>query len=690
MKGSACSYSVNVGLFGGPQSLKGCGSGVATTNVGYSPQVSLPASGSATAITASDIDGAKAQYGPAVIHGGIWPLNVASPTASGPQYASTQGTPESGTVTSSADITLKTPPYPTVPCETGYSPPCEDPGGFGPPPVWGDSVHAECTATESSVTGSSTFSNSFIASATDADGAPLPSAIEPIPDNPPANYTRHGVITNVGDVFTVVINEQIPNADGSLTVNAVHMYLFGPVAVGEVIRGQVTCGTTPSPAPASDTIAPDCGTPVVAPVGPSDPQPKEPYTELVGTFDARGLQSITNIQVEHGTVEVGVPSSAQAYLHFTPGQTRPLPVTAVRDAQSETDGLPLIWSFDATDVAGNTAHCSGVNPPRPPGSPLAYNEYYTTPNNTVLTVGAPGVLANDTDPENDPLTVTGTTNVTHGTVSSSADGSFTFTPDNDFWGDGGFDYTISDGNGGTDVGHVKVTVWEPYPTVSVGDVKVYEGNTGTRVAVFPVTMSEVWGHTDVTVDYTTIDGTATAGSDFTSTSGTLTFNPGNTALNIEVPVNGDKADEANETFKVKLSAPTAATLGDSKGVGTIIDDDPSAVIGPRMAIGDVRAYEGNGGFGFMTFTVSLSKASASTVTANLAVLDGTATSWEDFFNFDSFVQFDPGVTSVTILVYVLSDTTAEGDETFTLKLSDPVGATLADGKGLGTIINDDL
>ncbi|MCA1693170.1 MAG: hypothetical protein LC733_13625, partial [Actinobacteria bacterium] len=174
------------------------------------------------------------------------------------------------------------------------------------------------------------------------------------------NYTRHGVITNVGDVFTAVYNEQIVNPDGSLTVNAVHMYLFGPVAVGHVIKGQVTCGTTPSAIAPSDTVGPVCGTPVLKLMGPSDPRPQEPRAELVGVFDTGGLQSITNVRAQNGTVKIGLPESPHPYLRFVSGQTGPLAVVATRSEAAEAAGLPLVWSFDATDMAGNVTHCSGI------------------------------------------------------------------------------------------------------------------------------------------------------------------------------------------------------------------------------------------------------------------------------------------------------------------------------------------
>ncbi|HEX8771787.1 MAG TPA: hypothetical protein VF711_13550, partial [Acidimicrobiales bacterium] len=174
-------------------------------------------------------------------------------------------------MTSSTDITLYSNP-PSVPCASGYPPPCTAPGGFGPIPVEGDSLHVTCSASQTSVTGSTTFTNAVLATSTDAEGEPLDQ--EPVPDNPPVNYTRSGVITNVGDVFVVVYNQQIVDSAGSLTVNAVHMYLFGPTAVGEVIKGQVTCGTTPSAFTSADTVAPTCGRPVVEPNAPDDPTPK--------------------------------------------------------------------------------------------------------------------------------------------------------------------------------------------------------------------------------------------------------------------------------------------------------------------------------------------------------------------------------------------------------------------------------
>jgi hypothetical protein len=110
------------------------------------------------------------------------------------------------------------------------------------------------------------------------------------------------------------------------------------------------------------------------------------------------------------------------------------------------------------------------------------------------------------------------------------------------------------------------------PSLSINNQTITEGNSSTTNAVFTVTLSPVASQT-VMVDYTTQNASATAGTDYTATSGTLTFAAGETTKTVSVPVIGDTADEANETFNVRLSNQTNALVSDNEGVGTIIDDD---------------------------------------------------------------------------------------------------------------------
>ncbi|MCP9496072.1 MAG: hypothetical protein MSG64_16615 [Pyrinomonadaceae bacterium MAG19_C2-C3] len=112
----------------------------------------------------------------------------------------------------------------------------------------------------------------------------------------------------------------------------------------------------------------------------------------------------------------------------------------------------------------------------------------------------------------------------------------------------------------------------PPPSLSVTDASILEGNNGTTTLAFPVTLSAVDNET-VTVAFSTVDGTAQAGSDFVSASSTLTFNSGETTKTVTVAINGDILYEPNETFRLILTNPVGASLGKSEAVGTIRNDD---------------------------------------------------------------------------------------------------------------------
>ena len=115
------------------------------------------------------------------------------------------------------------------------------------------------------------------------------------------------------------------------------------------------------------------------------------------------------------------------------------------------------------------------------------------------------------------------------------------------------------------------------PSISLNNVSQAEGNSGTTSFVFTATLSYASNLT-TTVDYATSDGTATAPSDYTAATGTLTFSPGITTQTVTVLVHGDTVPEANKTFKVTLSNPTSmATLGTTQAIGTILNDDPVAL-----------------------------------------------------------------------------------------------------------------
>lgn len=108
--------------------------------------------------------------------------------------------------------------------------------------------------------------------------------------------------------------------------------------------------------------------------------------------------------------------------------------------------------------------------------------------------------------------------------------------------------------------------------LEIDTVEQAEGHTGGTPFVFTVSLSAS-SASPVTVDFTTRDGTALAGSDYTATSGTLTFAPGEVTKQITVLVTGDTAPEDTEVFFVDLSNATGAGIGDGEGLGRIFDDD---------------------------------------------------------------------------------------------------------------------
>ncbi|MGV0992941.1 MAG: glycosyl hydrolase family 8 [Mycobacterium sp.] len=195
--------------------------------------------------------------------------------------------------------------------------------------------------------------------------------------------------------------------------------------------------------------------------------------------------------------------------------------------------------------------------------------------------------------------------------------------------------------------------------------------------------------TAVAVAYaTTSNGTATAGEDYVAGAGTLTFAAGETVKSVTVGVIGDTTVESNETFTVKLSTPSGATISHARATGTILNDDTAPVL-PTLSIADVSTAEGNSGTSTMAFTVTLSKAATTLVAVNYATANGTATAGSDYSATSGTINFAAGETTKTVTVAVSGDTTAEPAETLTVSLSAPSGATVARATATGTIVDDD-
>ncbi len=217
----------------------------------------------------------------------------------------------------------------------------------------------------------------------------------------------------------------------------------------------------------------------------------------------------------------------------------------------------------------------------------------------------------------------------------------------------------------------------------------FEGNAGTTTMTFTVTLDAASPGV-VTVDFATADGTANAVIDYVATAGKLTFNAGDTSKTISVTINGDVLVEADETFSVILSNPSAGdTILAKTATGTILNDDAAAFKISKTA----NAVEGSP----ITFTVSLTNPVDVTTSVTVTTADGTATGGTDYTSLVSqLVTFPAGSVSQTVNVATTADTIVEADETFTATLGGlsnggrgTVTISATDNVGTGTIVNDD-
>jgi hypothetical protein len=229
--------------------------------------------------------------------------------------------------------------------------------------------------------------------------------------------------------------------------------------------------------------------------------------------------------------------------------------------------------------------------------------------------------------------------------------------------------------------------WSPDdpPTVSIRDATLTEGNAGTANATFTLTLSHAT-NVAVTVHYATADISATAGSDYTATSGVVIILAGQASATFTVAVTGDRLGEPNETFAVNLTSATNATVSDGQGVGTILDDEP------RISISDVTKKEGKKNqTTVFTFTVTLSATYDQPVTLSFRTVNGTATTSDgDYVAKTGTLTFAPGETTKTITIEVKGDSKKEADETFYLDLfGNSINALFTKNRGIGTILNDD-
>jgi CSLREA domain-containing protein len=234
--------------------------------------------------------------------------------------------------------------------------------------------------------------------------------------------------------------------------------------------------------------------------------------------------------------------------------------------------------------------------------------------------------------------------------------------------------------------------------LSINDVTITEGDNGTHTADFTVTLT-AGSLVQVTVDFATANGTAIAGSDYQSTSGTLTFSPGQTTRPISVTINGDISFESNEDFFVNLSNPVNAVVKDGQGLGTISNDDAQ---GGFISFSQSDYVVGESG-GAITITVNRTNDISRAATVDYATSDpgvppgtpcsavnGNASSRCDFTTAAGTLRFAAAESSKTFTVLISQDNYVEGPESLTLTLSNLTGEALFLGPSIANLtITDD-
>jgi hypothetical protein len=227
----------------------------------------------------------------------------------------------------------------------------------------------------------------------------------------------------------------------------------------------------------------------------------------------------------------------------------------------------------------------------------------------------------------------------------------------------------------------------------VNDAVVVEGNSGTRYAVFSIDL--IRSSTEqILVDVETSDGSAGSAyqpgpnHDFVDSGSVVVFSPGETRETFSVPVHGDTLLEANEIFYLDVVqvVGSGVYVMDGRGQATITNDDL-----PSVRVSDASVTEGLDGVRQLQFSVSLSGRPTQAVSVGYATAPNTATAGVDYGTRANTLQFaaNTSVLSQTVNVPVYGDLLDEAHETLFLNLNPVTGATLADGQGVGTIVDDD-
>jgi hypothetical protein len=261
------------------------------------------------------------------------------------------------------------------------------------------------------------------------------------------------------------------------------------------------------------------------------------------------------------------------------------------------------------------------------------------------------------------------------------------TQDDIFEGDEAFTLTLSAPSGGavlsgTATATINITDDDPFPTLDIFDARASEGHSGTKEMEFLVTLKGRTIHT-VTVNFATSDGTATAGSDYEATSGTVTFPPLATSAVARIKIIGDTQVEPDETFTVTISAPVNAGFSKFTATGHIVNDE-----GPVAVRFSSANYAADEAAGQVVLTVIRSGDLSAPASVAYVTSDATASEVSDYTLALGTFNFAPGEFEKSLPVLLTDDVFDEPQETLTVTLSSPSGAALDTPSAATVAISD--
>ncbi|MGD0795108.1 MAG: cadherin-like domain-containing protein, partial [Dehalococcoidales bacterium] len=354
-----------------------------------------------------------------------------------------------------------------------------------------------------------------------------------------------------------------------------------------------------------------------------------------------------------------------------------------------------------SNTATVTITITAVNYP-----PVAVNDAYTTNENIALTVAAPGVLANDTDPDGDNITAVKVTDPAHGTLTLNSNGSFTYTPAAYYNGTDSFTYKANDGQANSNTATVTITITAVnYPPVAVNDAYTTSQNTALTVTA---AMGVLSNDTDADGDtLTAIKVTdPTHGTVTLNSNGSFTYTPttGYTGSDsFTYKANDGKADSNTATVTITVTAVnhapvavndayttsqnTALTVA-AKGVlsnDTDADGDSLTAVKVSDPSHGTLTLNSNGSFTYtpttgytgsdsFTYKANDGKADSNTATVTITI---TAVNHAPVAVNDAYTTSQNTALTVTAAMGVLSnDTDADGDTLTAIKVTDPTHGTV--------------